>query len=192
MAFRFGINLVMYALTGNYKTDQVHAPALLRTAGQMSDDHGSTFAPHIPLVLLWRCDRRRASLITLYALCRAARAAPGRAALAFAVAAVRAGRIRCWCTKRTRRCPMWRRSSSTARRAWASANAPRRPKRRWRRSASSLPAEPDLDVRETDVTTTTTGEDNGTQALRGAERRAGRCAAGARRRRDPDHRRRGA
>src|SRR5262249_38991455 len=29
MAFRFGINLVMYALTGNYKTDQVHAPALL-------------------------------------------------------------------------------------------------------------------------------------------------------------------
>jgi hypothetical protein len=30
MAFRFGINLVMYALTGNYKTDVVHAPALLQ------------------------------------------------------------------------------------------------------------------------------------------------------------------
>jgi hypothetical protein len=29
MAVRFGINVVMYALTGNYKTDQVHAPALL-------------------------------------------------------------------------------------------------------------------------------------------------------------------
>jgi len=29
-AFRFGINLVMYALTGNYKTDVVHAPALLQ------------------------------------------------------------------------------------------------------------------------------------------------------------------
>jgi hypothetical protein len=34
MAFRFGINLVMYALTGNYKTDQVHAPALLQRLGR--------------------------------------------------------------------------------------------------------------------------------------------------------------
>ncbi len=34
MALRFGINLVMYALTGNYKTDQVHAPALLQRLGQ--------------------------------------------------------------------------------------------------------------------------------------------------------------
>jgi hypothetical protein len=34
MAFRFGVNLVMYALTGNYKTDQVHAPALLKRLGK--------------------------------------------------------------------------------------------------------------------------------------------------------------
>jgi hypothetical protein len=34
MAFRFGINVVMYALTGNYKTDQVHAPALLQRLGR--------------------------------------------------------------------------------------------------------------------------------------------------------------
>jgi hypothetical protein len=33
-ALRFGINLVMYALTGNYKTDQVHAPALLERLGK--------------------------------------------------------------------------------------------------------------------------------------------------------------
>ena len=33
MAFRVGINLVMYALTGNYKTDVVHAPALLQRLG---------------------------------------------------------------------------------------------------------------------------------------------------------------
>ncbi|MES2472836.1 MAG: DUF4159 domain-containing protein [Pseudomonadota bacterium] len=33
MAFRFGINLVIYALTGNYKTDVVHAPALLQRLG---------------------------------------------------------------------------------------------------------------------------------------------------------------
>ena len=29
MSFRFGINLVTYVLTGNYKSDQVHVPALL-------------------------------------------------------------------------------------------------------------------------------------------------------------------
>ena len=34
MAFRFGVNLVIYALTGNYKTDQVHAPALLQRMGK--------------------------------------------------------------------------------------------------------------------------------------------------------------
>ena len=34
MAYRFGINLVIYALTGNYKTDQVHAPALLQRMGR--------------------------------------------------------------------------------------------------------------------------------------------------------------
>jgi hypothetical protein len=34
MAFRFGINLVMYTLTGNYKADQVHMPAIIRRLGQ--------------------------------------------------------------------------------------------------------------------------------------------------------------
>lgn len=34
MALRGGINLVMYALTGNYKADQVHVPALLERLGQ--------------------------------------------------------------------------------------------------------------------------------------------------------------
>ena len=34
MALRFGINLVMYALTGNYKADQVHVPAILERLGQ--------------------------------------------------------------------------------------------------------------------------------------------------------------
>ncbi len=34
MARRFGVNLVMYALTGNYKTDQVHIPALLERLSQ--------------------------------------------------------------------------------------------------------------------------------------------------------------
>ncbi len=33
MAFRFGVNVVIYALTGNYKADQVHAPALLQRLG---------------------------------------------------------------------------------------------------------------------------------------------------------------
>ena len=34
MAFRFGVNLVMHVLTGNYKSDQVHVPALLERLGQ--------------------------------------------------------------------------------------------------------------------------------------------------------------
>ena len=34
MAFRFGVNLVMYALTGNYKADQVHVPDILERLGQ--------------------------------------------------------------------------------------------------------------------------------------------------------------
>jgi hypothetical protein len=34
MATRGGINIVMYALTGNYKADQVHVPALLERLGQ--------------------------------------------------------------------------------------------------------------------------------------------------------------
>jgi hypothetical protein len=33
-AYRFGVNLVMYALTGNYKADLVHVPALLERLGQ--------------------------------------------------------------------------------------------------------------------------------------------------------------
>ena len=32
-AVRFGINVVIYAMTGNYKTDQVHVPALLQRLG---------------------------------------------------------------------------------------------------------------------------------------------------------------
>ena len=34
IAYRFGVNLMMYALTGNYKSDQVHVPALLERLGQ--------------------------------------------------------------------------------------------------------------------------------------------------------------
>jgi len=34
LAYRFGLNLVIYALTGNYKGDQVHVPAILERLGQ--------------------------------------------------------------------------------------------------------------------------------------------------------------
>ena len=34
LAFRVGVNIVMYTLTGNYKADQVHVPALLERLGQ--------------------------------------------------------------------------------------------------------------------------------------------------------------
>ena len=34
LAMRFGVNLIMHVLTGNYKSDQVHVPALLDRLGQ--------------------------------------------------------------------------------------------------------------------------------------------------------------
>ncbi|WP_417253852.1 DUF4159 domain-containing protein [Celeribacter sp.] len=34
LSYRFGVNLVIYVLTGNYKSDQVHVPALLDRLGQ--------------------------------------------------------------------------------------------------------------------------------------------------------------
>jgi len=34
LAYRFGINVVMYTFTGNYKADQVHVPALLKRLGK--------------------------------------------------------------------------------------------------------------------------------------------------------------
>ena len=34
LAYRFGVNAVIYALTGNYKADQVHVPALLQRLGE--------------------------------------------------------------------------------------------------------------------------------------------------------------
>jgi len=37
MAFRAGINIVLYTLTGNYKADQVHVPELLRRLGRQGE-----------------------------------------------------------------------------------------------------------------------------------------------------------
>ena len=34
MAYRFGVNIVMYTLTGNYKADQVHIPAIIERLGE--------------------------------------------------------------------------------------------------------------------------------------------------------------
>jgi hypothetical protein len=34
LSLRFGVNLMMYALTGNYKADQVHVPHILERLGQ--------------------------------------------------------------------------------------------------------------------------------------------------------------
>ena len=34
LAFRFGVNAMMYALTGNYKEDQIHVKSILERLGQ--------------------------------------------------------------------------------------------------------------------------------------------------------------
>ena len=36
LAYRTGINLIMYVLTGNYKEDQVHLPSLLERLGEVT------------------------------------------------------------------------------------------------------------------------------------------------------------
>lgn len=38
MALRFGVNLVMHVLTGNYKEDQVHLPVLLERLGEVPEE----------------------------------------------------------------------------------------------------------------------------------------------------------
>ncbi|MCQ8277021.1 DUF4159 domain-containing protein [Acetobacteraceae bacterium KSS8] len=45
MAYRFGVNAVIYALTGNYKADQVHVPALLKRLGQAPGQLGGDDQP---------------------------------------------------------------------------------------------------------------------------------------------------
>src|SRR5258707_14823772 len=55
-AFRAGVNIVMYTLTGNYKADQVHAPALLERLGQEGHCRVGKGAPLRPLPT--RTDRR--------------------------------------------------------------------------------------------------------------------------------------
>ena len=49
MAFRTGVNIVMYALTGNYKADQVHVPACWKGWGS---DEASAWSPTAPLSVI--------------------------------------------------------------------------------------------------------------------------------------------
>jgi hypothetical protein len=42
LAYRFGVNLIMHVLTGNYKSDQVHVPALLDRLGQCRSSEAHT------------------------------------------------------------------------------------------------------------------------------------------------------
>ena len=49
-AYRFGVNLVMYVLTGNYKADQVHLSTILERLGAMSAD--IVLQPMLPAWLL--------------------------------------------------------------------------------------------------------------------------------------------
>ena len=85
MAFRFGINVVMYALTGNYKTDQVHVPALLQRLGEREARHDAAgFCPALSRSRSLVALASIAALITLYAFYMRARGAWARG-LAFAV-----------------------------------------------------------------------------------------------------------
>ena len=38
-AYRFGVNLVMYAMTGNYKADQVHIKSILMRLNNLENNN---------------------------------------------------------------------------------------------------------------------------------------------------------
>lgn len=50
LAFRMGINFVMYALCLDYKADQVHVPFILKRRRWKPDDGATTPAPAVPAV----------------------------------------------------------------------------------------------------------------------------------------------
>ena len=39
-SYRFGVNLVMYAMTGNYKADQVHIKSILKRLNNKNQETG--------------------------------------------------------------------------------------------------------------------------------------------------------
>ncbi|MDO5642791.1 MAG: DUF4159 domain-containing protein, partial [Paracoccus sp. (in: a-proteobacteria)] len=41
MAYRFGVNLIMYVLTGNYKSDQLHVEEILQRLGREGQERGA-------------------------------------------------------------------------------------------------------------------------------------------------------
>jgi hypothetical protein len=47
-AKRFGVNLVMYVLTGSYKDDQVHVPALLERLGERNTSPDPRLPARLP------------------------------------------------------------------------------------------------------------------------------------------------
>ena len=82
LSLRFGVNLVMVALTGNYKADQVHVPALLERMGARRDDRRGArigFDPALPLERDDRARRARGAGVGDLCLARRRRADPARA-----------------------------------------------------------------------------------------------------------------
>ncbi len=76
MAFRTGVNLVMHALTGNYKADQVHVPALLERARAQEaamNNWSIDFAPLLPVPFFVAAVNRRAFACWPFAVAARAR-----------------------------------------------------------------------------------------------------------------------
>ena len=77
-ALRAGVNIVMYMLTGNYKSDQVHVPVLLERLGQ--DELVASLSSHFCPGRCWRRCSRPSLILALAGLVAAAarRAAAAR------------------------------------------------------------------------------------------------------------------
>ena len=153
LAYRFGVNLVMYALTGNYKGDQVHVPGHPGAARPMKLEQAYAalrFEPAVPWLGARRCSPRSAPLVLLPAAAparpRRGLARPGlrRAARLARRPAPGAGDPR----RAARYRPLRRRQDRLHERR-RPRHAPRR--RRTRRCRSRPPRMPDLEMRTVEV-----------------------------------------
>ncbi len=137
MALRGGVNLVMYALTGNYKADQVHAKDLLERLVALNA-WSLAFSPLLPVAWIWRAGGGGAHRRRRSRLWRRPRAACLRALAAALLLLALAGPT----LQREDRKPLKdvvARGHRPLAAATGSASAPRRPTRRARRWRSSSP-----------------------------------------------------
>ncbi len=126
LAYRFGVNLVMYALTGNYKGDQVHVPGDPGAAGPMRLEQAYAALRWEPAVPLWALGGPRRHLPARAPARRCCAGPAGRCGARSPSPCCCSGwPARAWCRKPATPCRISACSWSTRPTPCASATAPR-------------------------------------------------------------------